>query len=60
MTHNLWKPAQTAEFLAVTTETLANWRERGTGPRFVQLAGHAIRYRPSDIEKWLEASTSNQ
>jgi hypothetical protein len=33
---------------AVTTGTLANWRSKGRGPRFIKL-GKAVRYRLPDI-----------
>lgn len=43
---------QTAELLAITRETLANWRVQGRGPRFLQLSPRCIRYRRRDVEEW--------
>jgi predicted DNA-binding transcriptional regulator AlpA len=43
-----------AELLALDVRTIQNWRQRGGGPRFVRLGG-AVRYRPSDIEAFVEA-----
>ena len=41
----------------ISTKTLANWRSMGIGPHFLKLgAGKkgAIRYRLSDINRWLD------
>jgi hypothetical protein len=43
--------------LATPTEvTLANWRCRGMGPRYVK-AGTRVGYRWSDVEAWLTKQT---
>lgn len=43
------------------TKTLQAWRSRGGGPPFVKV-GRLVRYRPQDVEAWIEsrrvASTS--
>jgi predicted DNA-binding transcriptional regulator AlpA len=44
---------QAAEMLAIQRETLADWRVQGRGPRFLQLSLRCIRYRRSDVEKWI-------
>lgn len=56
---HLWKPKDAAAYLAVTTTTLNNWRERGTGPRYVRLSNRAVRYRPADVEAWLKDNEAN-
>ncbi|WP_331297222.1 hypothetical protein [Methylobacterium hispanicum] len=33
--------------------TLANWRVKGKGPRFVKVGGR-VRYPIADVEKWEE------
>lgn len=48
--------SETAERLGVTPETLANWRYRGFGPRFIRVGGR-VRYRLSDIATWLDDQT---
>lgn len=48
-----------ARYLAIATQTLANWRSVGRGPRYVRV-GRVIRYRIQDIESWLEAGDSSQ
>jgi predicted DNA-binding transcriptional regulator AlpA len=45
-----------ARELSVHPNTLNKWRIQGLGPRFIKL-GLAVRYRRSDIEKWLRAHT---
>ena len=37
-------------------QTLQNWRYKGIGPKFIKVGG-AIRYRLTDLEKYLEANT---
>lgn len=41
-----------AEFLGVSPTTLPRWRWAGTGPAYLKV-GRSIRYRRSDLEKWL-------
>jgi predicted DNA-binding transcriptional regulator AlpA len=43
---------EVAAAIGVKPQTLAAWRNRGEGPRFVKV-GKLIRYRTSDINKWL-------
>lgn len=45
---------QAADFLGVTTKTLAVWRQKGYGPSFYQLPNKMIFYARSDIENWIE------
>lgn len=46
-----------AEELAVSTSTLADWRKRGIGPRYLSPAPGTrwVRYRRSDVEAWQAA-----
>ena len=34
--------------------TLEQWRHKGIGPPFIKVGGRSVRYRPSDVEAWLE------
>lgn len=43
-----------AEYLGISIRTLQAWRVRGGGVRFVKM-GKAVRYRPQDLEAWVEA-----
>jgi hypothetical protein len=51
----LLKTPEAAEKLRVTKATLESWRCRGGGPIYVKY-GRAVRYRPEDIEAFLEQS----
>jgi hypothetical protein len=47
-----------ARYLGVSTALLELWRMKGEGPRFFKLsAGRrgAVRYRRSDVDRWVEA-----
>lgn len=47
---------QVAEAIAVPVKTVRRWRAEATGPRYVK-AGRAVRYRPEDLARWLDANT---
>ncbi|MCT1516583.1 DNA-binding protein [Dietzia cercidiphylli] len=49
----LWTPAQTAEYLHTTEESLKVRRYRRSGPPFIR-AGHRVLYRAQDVLDWLE------
>lgn len=46
-------PAQCAEFLGVSKETLFNWRKRGGGPKWTQPTPRLVRYMRADVLAWL-------
>jgi excisionase family DNA binding protein len=52
-TEDLKTPLELAERLKIQPRTLQDWRSTGRGPKFVRV-GRVIRYRESDIEKWLD------
>ena len=43
-----------AHYLGVPTATIYQWRHHRRGPAGYRVGRH-VRYRPSDIERWLEA-----
>ena len=45
------RPADAAKYLNVAKGTLADWRYKGKGPRFIKRGG--IFYRLSDLDDWL-------
>src|SRR4051812_17906994 len=51
----LLTPGELAAAVNVTTETLAEWRQLGTGPTFVQLTLRSVVYPEADVELWLQA-----
>lgn len=48
--------ATLAALLAVSRSTLQSWRYSGKGPRYIKV-GRLIRYRNSDVDAFLHAST---
>lgn len=55
-TQELLTPRQAAERLGLSPKTLANWRSRGGGPRFVRMGASdsrgAIRYPAIELRTW--------
>ena len=47
-------PLQLAEMLQVPLATLYSWRKHGGGPPAVKLGRRLLRYRRSEIERWLK------
>lgn len=47
-------PSEVAEYLRISELTLTDWRYRGNGPTFLRV-GKRVRYRWSDVERWLES-----
>jgi excisionase family DNA binding protein len=47
---------ETAAYLGVKPQSLAIWRLRGENLPFVKV-GRLVRYRRSDVEKWIESRT---
>jgi len=43
-------------YLGVPVSTLYVWRTHGEGPRGIKVGRH-VRYRPEDVEQWLEQRT---
>ena len=50
---------QAASYLGCSREHLARLRIRGTGPKFAKL-GKMIRYRKTEIDKWLDEHERTQ
>ncbi len=58
MTDRLRDPIWTAERLGLKPDTLRDWRLKGRGPTYIKV-GHRIRYRDSDVERWISERTVN-
>ena len=56
MTEDLLTTYETAKLLKVSRQTLAVWRLRGFGCRYIKL-GSRVLYAPSDVAAWLESNT---
>jgi predicted DNA-binding transcriptional regulator AlpA len=52
----LGTPSEVAEHIQVSEGTLAQWRHRGVGPKWVR-CGRRIRYRWEDVERWITEQT---
>jgi excisionase family DNA binding protein len=50
---------EVAAYLRIEPGTLNEWAYRGTGPRYVKV-GHLRRYRPGDVDAYLESRSSKQ
>jgi predicted site-specific integrase-resolvase len=46
--------SQLAELLNCSVQTLRRWRRLGQGPPYLKVVGQ-IRYRQSEVDKWLES-----
>lgn len=45
---------EAAAYLNLTRRALQAWRYQGRGPRYVKISARAIRYRPEDLNDWIE------
>ena len=51
----LFSEADLAQRLGLSPRTLRKWRhERVDGPPFLRLPGGAVRYRPADVNTWID------
>jgi predicted DNA-binding transcriptional regulator AlpA len=46
--------SEVAALLGASLQTVRNWRWRGEGPRFVKLGGRMVRYRPADVQAFID------
>ena len=51
--HELLTITEVADLLRVPVATLRYWRHRDTGPRSFRIGRH-VRYRPEDVEQWIQ------
>lgn len=58
MEQQLMTTRELAAKLGVTPNTLAIWRFRGMGPKWVRLGTRIVRYRPSDVDEFLRDGTA--
>ena len=45
---------EAAAFLNFSPRALQAWRVRGGGPPYVKISTRAVRYRKSDLDRWIE------
>jgi excisionase family DNA binding protein len=64
-TDKTWQPDplltidQVAQWLGKPKNTLYAWHSRDKGPRAIRV-GNTLRYRRSEVERWLDAHTDPQ
>lgn len=46
-----------AAMLKISLSMVQKWRVLGKGPAFIKIPGGSVRYRRSEVEAWLDAST---
>lgn len=55
----LWTPEELADYLGVTLHCVYAWSSRGGGPKVLRV-GARLRYRPDDVEEWLDRVTDSR
>lgn len=50
---NLMTINDLSDYLGISVNTLYQWRSKHYGPRGVRM-GRYVRYRPKDVEAWLD------
>ena len=58
MQEPLLTPQEVAKALNMKTSSMATWRVKGIGPKFLK-CGKSIRYRPEDVDSWLANQERN-
>ncbi len=56
MMTNLLNADETADYLNLSTSTLAKMRLSGKSPKYIKM-GRRIAYRISDLDEWVEAQS---
>jgi len=51
-------PEQASKYLKVSVHTLAAWRSRGEGPKYIK-TGKSIKYTKEDLDLYLKKQTVN-
>jgi predicted DNA-binding transcriptional regulator AlpA len=54
----LWTPEELADYLGVTMHCVYAWSSHGGGPKVLHV-GARLRYRPDDVEAWLDRVTDD-
>lgn len=56
MAPQLLTTAEAATYLSLSPRTLEAWRSQLVGPPHIKISGRAVRYRPEDLEQWVDES----
>lgn len=57
LTGRLYTPGEAADYLSVAPQTLAHWRVRGAGPKFIHLSKRCVRYSELALRQFVEQRT---
>ncbi|HLO76155.1 MAG TPA: helix-turn-helix domain-containing protein [Magnetospirillum sp.] len=52
--HKGLSPIEAAERLGIAPQTLAHYRVKGCGPRYIRISSRCIRYLEADLSAWLD------
>lgn len=55
----MWTHEETARYLGVEEQTLYFLNHKGKGPRYYRV-GRYCRYRPAEVDAWLEAQCASR
>ena len=55
--NHLVNEREAASILCYSVRALQNWRHRGGGPDFVKVSSRSVRYRRTDLDKWITDRT---
>jgi excisionase family DNA binding protein len=55
----LMTPEELADYLGVTLHCVYAWSSRGGGPKVLRV-GARLRYRPAEVEAWLDSVTDTR
>ncbi|MFD2027619.1 helix-turn-helix transcriptional regulator [Promicromonospora aerolata] len=55
----LMTPDELADYLGVTLHCVYAWSSRGGGPKVLRV-GARLRYRPAEVEAWLDSVTDTR
>lgn len=53
----LYSPTEASQYLGVALQTLAHWRVRGSGPKFIHLSKRCVRYSEMALREFVEQRT---
>ena len=44
---------EVAEYLSLAVRTIKRWREEDAGPQYIRISHKCVRYRRSEVDRWL-------